>query len=104
MIALKLAAAPLVVWLASQAGRRFGHRVAGLIGGFPLIAGPIMLFLALDAPRDLMSRCVPVLQHAAQPKRRRIWSIASLRRCRCGNGGSKYHNGCEPTFSATPPC
>ena len=33
MIALKLAAAPLVGWLASQAGRRFGHRVAGLIGG-----------------------------------------------------------------------
>ena len=54
MIALKLVAAPLVVWLASQAGRRFGHRVAGLIGGFPLIAAPIMLFLAQDAPRDLV--------------------------------------------------
>ena len=54
MIVLKLAAAPAVVWLASQAGRRWGHRVAGLIGGFPLIAAPIMLFLALDAPRDLV--------------------------------------------------
>ena len=54
MIVLKLLAAPLVVWLASQAGRRFGHRVAGLIGGFPLIAGPILLFVAQDAPRDLV--------------------------------------------------
>lgn len=49
MILLKLAAAPAAVWLASQAGRRFGHRVAGLLGGFPLIAGPIVLFIALDA-------------------------------------------------------
>jgi len=49
MILLKLAAAPAVVWLASQAGRRWGHRVAGLIGGFPLIAAPIVLFIAIDA-------------------------------------------------------
>jgi len=49
MLLLKLAAAPAVVWLASQAGRRWGHRVAGLIGGFPLIAAPIVLFIALDA-------------------------------------------------------
>jgi|GEM_PF-459005 len=54
MLVLKLVAAPLVVWLASQAGRRWGHQVAGLIGGFPLIAAPIMLFLAQDAPRDLV--------------------------------------------------
>jgi hypothetical protein len=49
MILLKLAAAPAVVWLASQAGRRWGHRVAGLIGGFPLIAAPIVLFISFDA-------------------------------------------------------
>ncbi|MBL8384699.1 MAG: hypothetical protein JNM90_16575 [Burkholderiales bacterium] len=51
MMLLKLAAAPLAVWLSSLAGRRWGHRVAGLIGGFPLIAAPIVLFIALDAPR-----------------------------------------------------
>lgn len=50
MIVLKLVAAPAVVWLASHAGRRWGHRVAGLIGGFPLIGGPITLFIALEAP------------------------------------------------------
>jgi hypothetical protein len=52
MLLLKLVAAPAVVWLASQAGRRWGHRAAGLIGGFPLIASPIVLFIALDASRD----------------------------------------------------
>ena len=49
MLLLKLAAAPAVVWLSSQAGRRFGHRVAGLLGGFPLIAAPIVLFVALES-------------------------------------------------------
>lgn len=47
MIVLKLAAVPAVVWLASLAGRRWGHRVSGLIGGFPLIAAPIVLYLAI---------------------------------------------------------
>ena len=47
MIVLKLAAVPAVVWLASLAGRRWGHRVSGLIGGFPLIAAPIVLYLAM---------------------------------------------------------
>ena len=56
MIALKLAAVPAVVWLASLAGRRWGHRVAGLIGGFPLIAGPIVLYLALgEASREFVA-------------------------------------------------
>ena len=50
MIAVKLAAIPAVVWLASWAGRRWGHRVSGLISGFPLISGPILLFVAGDAP------------------------------------------------------
>lgn len=49
MIALKLAAIPAVVWLASWAGRRWGHRVSGLISGFPLISGPVLLFVAADA-------------------------------------------------------
>ena len=49
MILLKLAAAPAAVWLASYAGRRWGHRVAGLVGGFPLIAAPIVFFIAQDA-------------------------------------------------------
>jgi len=45
---LKLALVPLVVWLASVAGRKWGHAVTGWISGLPLIAGPISVFLALD--------------------------------------------------------
>lgn len=47
-LALKLSLIPLVVWLASAAGRRFGHAVTGWITGLPLIAGPISIYLALD--------------------------------------------------------
>jgi hypothetical protein len=47
-ILLKLALVPLVVWLASVAGRRWGHAATGWISGLPLIAGPISIFLALD--------------------------------------------------------
>jgi hypothetical protein len=45
---LKLALVPLVVWLASVAGRRWGHGATGWISGLPLIAGPISVFLAID--------------------------------------------------------
>jgi hypothetical protein len=45
---LKLALVPLVIWLASVAGRRWGHAATGWISGLPLIAGPISVFLALD--------------------------------------------------------
>jgi hypothetical protein len=47
-LALKLSLVPLVIWLASEAGRRWGHTVSGWITGLPLIAGPISIFLALD--------------------------------------------------------
>jgi hypothetical protein len=47
-IFLKLALVPLVVWLASVGGRRWGHAATGWISGLPLIAGPISIFLALD--------------------------------------------------------
>ncbi len=55
MIVVKLIAVPLVIWLASWAGRRWGHRISGLISGFPLIAGPIVLFLSIDAPRAFIA-------------------------------------------------
>jgi hypothetical protein len=47
-LVLKLSLVPLVVWFASEAGRRWGHSVTGWITGLPLIAGPISIFLALD--------------------------------------------------------
>jgi hypothetical protein len=54
MIWLKLAAVPAVVWIASWAGKRWGHKVSGWISGLPMIAAPIMLFLALDQPREFV--------------------------------------------------
>jgi len=56
VIVLKLAAVPAVVWLASWAGRRWGHRVSGLISGLPVISGPILLFVALDAPPEFVAK------------------------------------------------
>lgn len=47
-VLLKISLVPVVVWLASIAGRRWGHSVAGWISGLPLIAGPISVFLAID--------------------------------------------------------
>jgi hypothetical protein len=47
-VLLKISLVPIVVWLASLAGRRWGHAVAGWISGLPLIAGPISVFLAHD--------------------------------------------------------
>jgi hypothetical protein len=47
-VLLKISLVPVVVWLASIAGRRWGHSVAGWISGLPLIAGPISVFLAYD--------------------------------------------------------
>ena len=54
MIWLKLAAVPLVVWIASWIGKRWGHKASGWISGLPMIAAPITLFLALDQPRDFV--------------------------------------------------
>lgn len=50
-VLLKISLVPVVVWLASVAGRRWGHAVSGWISGLPLIAGPISVFLALDPGR-----------------------------------------------------
>jgi hypothetical protein len=60
---LKLALVPLVVWLASVAGRRWGHAATGWISGLPLIAGPISVFLALDqGPRFAANAAAATLQ------------------------------------------
>jgi hypothetical protein len=55
MVALKLMAIPAVIWLASWAGRRWGHRASGMISGFPVISGPLLLFVSLDAPRAFVA-------------------------------------------------
>jgi hypothetical protein len=46
-LAVKVFLAPSFVVGASLAARRFGPRVGGLVGGLPVVAGPILLIYAL---------------------------------------------------------
>jgi hypothetical protein len=52
VLALKLLLAPAFVVLASLCARRFGPRIGGLVGGLPVVAGPILLILAITHGRD----------------------------------------------------
>lgn len=52
MIVLKVALVALSVLLASLAARRFGHAVGGLLGGLPMIAGPIIGFVLWQEPLE----------------------------------------------------
>jgi hypothetical protein len=47
LLAVKVLLAPMFVVGASLAARRFGARVGGMIGGLPVVAGPILLVYAL---------------------------------------------------------
>ena len=47
-LVLKLAIAPAFAIATSLAARRFGARIGGVVGGLPMIAGPILLVLAID--------------------------------------------------------
>ena len=48
MIALKLFLVPAFLLLVSLAGKRWGPSVAGWLAGLPVVAGPILFFLAVD--------------------------------------------------------
>lgn len=48
MLALKLFLVPAFLALVSLAGKRWGPGVAGWLAGFPIVAGPILLLLALE--------------------------------------------------------
>jgi hypothetical protein len=51
LLALKLLLAPSFIVATSVLARRVGVRVAGVVGGLPAIAGPILLVVALDRGR-----------------------------------------------------
>jgi hypothetical protein len=48
IIALKVVGTPLVIGLATLAGRRWGPTVSGWIGGLPLASGPLTYFLTVE--------------------------------------------------------
>jgi hypothetical protein len=51
VIAAKIVLAPAFIVGASLTARRYGARVGGLVGGLPVVAGPILLVYALDHGR-----------------------------------------------------
>jgi hypothetical protein len=50
-LALKLVVTPVLVGVASLAGRKWGSEIGGWLVGIPFTSGPIAFFLALDAGR-----------------------------------------------------
>jgi hypothetical protein len=51
VLAAKILLAPTFVMGASLAARRYGARIGGLVGGLPVVAGPILLVFALSHGR-----------------------------------------------------
>ena len=45
---LKLVLVPGLIALVTMAGRRFGPRIGGWLNALPLVAGPVLFFLALE--------------------------------------------------------
>jgi len=48
LLALKLLLVPLLIAAVTLAGRRWGQNLAGWLGSFPIVAGPILLILAIE--------------------------------------------------------
>jgi hypothetical protein len=48
VLALKLVVVPALILLVTLAGRRWGPAVAGWLSAFPVVAGPILWFIALE--------------------------------------------------------
>lgn len=56
VLALRVLLAPCFVVFASLVARRFGVRIGGVVAGLPVIAGPILLVLALQHGSAFASR------------------------------------------------
>ncbi len=55
VLLIRLFASPLAIGLASLAGRRWGPNVAGLLGGLPLVGGPIVAALWITHGGDYVT-------------------------------------------------
>ena len=89
VIAAKALLAPAFVVGASLTARRFGPRVGGLVGGLPVVAGPILLVFALSHGRafaaqaaagtllGIVSLCTFIVVYS-QLARRTRWSVSLL--------------------------
>lgn len=55
-IVLKLVLAPILILLATMAGRRWGPAMGGWLAGLPLTSGPVSLVLALEQGPEFAAR------------------------------------------------
>jgi hypothetical protein len=55
-LVLKLVLVPGLIALATVAGRRFGPRIGGWLNALPLVAGPVLFFLALEQGTVFVAR------------------------------------------------
>lgn len=58
LVALKITLVPLLIGAITLAGRRWGPAVAGWLSGLPVVAGPIMYFMALEHGAAFASRAI----------------------------------------------
>jgi hypothetical protein len=56
LLAVRVLLAPCFVVAVSLVGRRFGTRIGGVVAGLPIIAGPVLLVVALDHGPRFASR------------------------------------------------
>ena len=56
ILALKLALVPALIGAVTLAGRRWGATVAGWLSAFPIVAGPILFFIALEQGAAFVAR------------------------------------------------
>lgn len=56
VLVLKLIVVPVLILLVTLAGRRWGPAVAGWLSAFPVVAGPILWFIALEQGADFATR------------------------------------------------
>jgi len=52
----KLSLTPLIMYLASAAGRRWGPGVSGWLTGLPLLAGPVSVFVCIEQGPEFAAR------------------------------------------------
>jgi hypothetical protein len=60
LLTLKLLLVPAFLLLVSMAGRRWGASVAGWLAGLPVVAGPILFFVALEQGAPFAARAAAV--------------------------------------------
>jgi hypothetical protein len=56
VLVLKLSLVPLLIYLVTLAGRRWGPGVAGWLSAFPIVAGPILFALTLEQGASFAAR------------------------------------------------